>query len=201
MFEPERKTKKKIEKFLFFLIIFIAMQAYAQHAEVDISACTGMEKILSKMKAGAPKEQVSSMIDSILITRPYKIMFEHYNRFWRPNHLPPDVFKRMILSLQFKDEYKRGENQRADQMLIRWEKYYNSFALYQKNLRQLQGTNLDKFINEGVQFAQSWLPHDWQIPDFYFPIMPNGGSSAFTINNSQGYDFFQLPKDSTGQIL
>jgi hypothetical protein len=107
----------------------------------------------------------------------------------------------MILSLQFKGEYSKGENQRADQMISKWEKYYSDLSLYQKNLRQLQETNLDKFINEGIQYAQSWLPPEWHIPNFYFPIIPNGGSSAFTINNSQGYDFFQLPRDSSGQII
>jgi hypothetical protein len=37
-----------------------------------------------------------------------------------------------------------------------------------------------------VRHAQGWLPAGWTIPDFYFPVVPNGGSSAFTIDDAQG---------------
>ena len=36
---------------------------------------------------------------------------------------------------------------------------------------------------------------EWKIPKFYFVVIPNGGSPAFTIDDAQGYDFFQLPED------
>lgn len=193
----------KIKNSLILLIIQIVVISSllkAQSADVDISACVAIEKILFSMKNSVPKTQVSSMLDSVLSTKPYVMMFKHYNRSWRPNHLPPAVFKRLILSLKFDGEYSVGENQRADQMIEIWKKYYNDLQLYSKILHQFQKIDLNKLINDAVSYAQSWLPPKWQIPDFYFPIIPNGGSLAFTIENTQGYDFFQMPQDTLNQI-
>jgi hypothetical protein len=144
------------------------------------------------MHDGASKENVSNMLDALLETRPYQVMFRHYNRSWRPNELPKAVFKRMVLSLQFPDEYTKGENARADTMRVRWLRYYPDLTLYERQLRQLEGTDLTKSINDGVRYAQRWLPPGWKIADFYMPVIPNGGSPAFSIDGSQGYDFLQL---------
>ncbi|HEY2846869.1 MAG TPA: DUF5700 domain-containing putative Zn-dependent protease, partial [Pyrinomonadaceae bacterium] len=132
------------------------------------------------------------MLDVLLETRPYQVMFRHYNRSWRPNELPPSVFKRMILSLQFPEEYSKGENVRADTMRPRWARYYPDLAPYERQLHELETANLSRSINNGVRYAQQWLPKEWKIPDFYMPIIPNGGSPAFSIDGSQGYDFLQL---------
>jgi hypothetical protein len=140
------------------------------------------------------------MLDTLLETRPYQVMFKHYNRSWRPNHLPKPVFKRMILSLQFEEEYSHGENERADAMRARWTKYYPNLLLYETQLRQLEATDLHKSINDGVRYAQGWLPAEWKIPNFYFAVIPNAGSSAFAIDGAQGYDFFQLSQAGTGEI-
>lgn len=172
----------------------------AQEVEVDISACQGMYAVLKTMHDGAPKEQVSDMLDTLLDTRPYQVMFKHYNRSWRPNHLPKPVFKRMILSLRFPEEYSAGENERADTMRTRWTKYYPRLSVYESQLRQLEAADLHKLINDGVRFAQSWLPPEWKIPSFYFPVIPNGGSPAFAIDGAQGYDFLQLAQDHPGEI-
>lgn len=175
--------------------------AAARNVEVDVSSCSRMFDILTAMRSGAAQDRVSAMLDSVLETKPYQTMFLHYNRSWRPNHLPVAVFKRMILSLGFDGVYRAGENQRADQMRVFWKKFYDDPELYRKNLEQLAGTDLRRLINEGVLYAQGWLPPEWHIPDFYVPIHPDGGSSAFSIGNAQGYDFFQLPRDSSGSIL
>ena len=172
----------------------------SQEVEVDISACRGMYTVLKAMHDGAPKEQASSMLDSLLDTRPYQVMFQHYNRSWRPNHLPKPVFKRMILSLRFPEEYSAGENERADTMRSRWTKYYPDLSGYESELRQLEAADLHKLINNGVHFAQSWLPAEWKIPNFYFAVIPNGGSGAFSIDGAQGYDFLQLAQDHPGEI-
>ena len=159
-----------------------------------------MYTVLKEMREGAPKEKVSGMLDTLLETRPYQVMFKHYNRSWRPNHLPKPVFKRMILSLQFEGEYSPGENERADAMRTKWTKYYPNLSLYETQLRQLESADLHKSINDGVRYAQSWLPAEWKIPNFYFAVIPNGGSPAFTIDGAQGYDFFQLSQAGTGEI-
>lgn len=172
----------------------------AQEVEVDISACRGMYTVLKAMHEGAPKEKVSGMLDTLLETRPYQVMFKHYNRSWRPNHLPKPVFKRMILSLQFEGEYSPGENERADVMRTRWTKYYPNLLLYETQLRQLEAADLHKSINDGVRYAQGWLPAGWKIPNFYFAVIPNGGSPAFAIDGAQGYDFLQLSQAGTGEI-
>ena len=170
----------------------VAATAAAQKVEVDLSACRDTYAILEAMHNGAARDDVAKRIDAMLATRPYEVMFTHYNRSWRPNHLPKDVFKRMILSLRFGDEYKTGENERADQMRVRWLKFYDDLPAYQRQLDQLERANIRKLIREGVAYAQTWLPAGWKIPDFYLPILPHGGSPAFTIGNAQGYDFFQL---------
>ena len=160
--------------------------------EIDISACRGMYVVLKAMRDGGSKEKISSMLDSLLDTRPYQVMFRHYNRSWRPNELPKVVFKRMILSLQFPEEYSKGENKRADTMRMTWLAYYPDLTPYERQLYQLEATDLNKSINDGVRYAQRWLPAEWKIPDFYMPVIPNGGSPAFSIDGSQGYDFLQL---------
>ncbi len=172
----------------------------APKVDVDVSACRAMFNILKAMSQGAPREKISSMLDAVLATHPFRIMFKHYNRPWRPNHLPEPVFKRMIMSLRFGEEYAAGENERADAMLLRWREFYGDLPLYEKNLLQLEKTDLRRLIGEGVTYAQGWLPPGWGIPDFEFTVIPNGGSSAFAIDGAQGYDFFQLPRDASGSI-
>ena len=185
---------------VFLTTAFLSATAIAQKVEVDISVCYEIADVLTAMKNGSLKEDVSAMLDSVFLTRAYKTMFKHYNRPFRPNHLPESVFKRMILNLQFPGSYTAGENQRADQMSEIWTTFYRDLDLYQRNLQQLRYLDLTVLINEGVRYAQNWLPRGWSIPDFYFLILPNGGSDAFTIDGAQGYDFFQLPRDSSGNI-
>jgi Putative zinc dependent peptidase (DUF5700) len=184
-----RRSASLVAAFLLFCTVSVA----AQEVEVDLSACRGMFEIVKAMHGDASRESVEQRLDALLEARPYRVMFAHYNRSWRPNHLPKDLFKRMILSLRFADAYKAGENERADRTRPHWVKYYGDLALFEKQLRQLESTPLPKLIDEGVRYAQSWLPPEWKIPGFYFPVIPNGGSPAFTIEGSQGYDFFQLP--------
>jgi len=185
------------------LLIFfvISVKTIAQNINTDISACSDILKILNIMREGGTFNEVSLMLDSVLQTKPFQVMFKHYNRSWRPNHLPLIVFKNMILSLKFDNTYNKGDNTRADQMLQFWRKYYDDLPLFQKNLDQLRKSNLEQSINDGVAYAQSWLPSEWKIPDFSFYIIPNGGSPAFSIESNQGYDFFQLPRDSLGNIM
>jgi len=182
------------------LFCFVTLPLAAQEIEVDISACRGMGEVLKAMHDGAPRDRVAKRLDELLATRPYRVMFAHYNRSWRPNHLPPSVFKRMILSLRFEGEYKSGENERADTMRTRWQMMLEDPSRYERKLRQLEAADLPKLIREGVAYARGWLPPDWEIPGFYFPVVPNGGSPAFTIDGAQGYDFLQLAEDAGGRI-
>ena len=182
-------------------VVIMSLSVFSQKVEVDYSACRAMMLFIHYLKQENNREKLSAKLDSILQTRPYQTMFRHYNRPYRPNHLPVDVFKRMIMSLKFADLYNKGENERADDMLKLWKKFYTNTALYKKNLRQIELSNLNVIIQEGIRHAQHWLPGSMKIPDFYFFIHPNGGSSAFAINGSQGYDFFQLPRDARGNLL
>jgi hypothetical protein len=191
---------RMIHCFIFAAVLLAATSLTAQQVEVDISACQGMDAVLKTMHDGAPKEKVSVMLDTLLDTRPYQVMFKHYNRSWRPNHLPKPVFKRMILSLQFQQEYAQGENERADAMRAQWTKFYPDLTPYESQLRQLEAADLHKLINDGVHYAQTWLPPGWQIPDSYFVVIPNGGSPAFSIEDAQGYDFLQLSHTRSGAI-
>jgi len=106
----------------------------------------------------------------------------------------------MILSLQFEDEYHAGENARADVMRARWIKFYPDLTSYERQLRQLETADLDNLINDGARYAQQWLPPGWAISDFYLPVIPNGGSPAFSIEGAQGYDFLQLAQKRPGEI-
>jgi putative zinc-dependent peptidase DUF5700 len=176
-------------------LLFLSWFASAQDVDVDISACRGMYDVLKAMHAGKPREEVAKRIDALLETRAYRMMFRHYNRSWRPNHLPKDVFRRMILSLRYEGQYAAGENERADAMRVRWKRFYDDLPLYERKLRQLEGADLKKLVREGVRYAQGWLPPEWKIPPSYLAVVPNGGSPAFTIEDTQGYDFLQIPDD------
>lgn len=174
--------------------------AHAQQIDVDISATRAMYNVLSALEAGRPKDDVGAVLDSVLQTRPYRTMFAHYNRSWRPNHLPPAVFKRMILSVQFPAEYTKGENTRADQMLPLWQRTYAGLPAFEANVRALERMDVAKLAREALRETKEWLPRGWSVPDYYLPIIPSGGSTAFAIDGAQGYDFFQLPRDSSGAV-
>lgn len=182
------------------LLIFISLSGFSQKVETDISACKTVLEVLESMRSGKAKAEVEKQLSNMLSTKAYQTMFRHYNRSWRPNHLPEDVFKRMILSLKFPEEYKMGENQRADAMLVFWKKNYECLDKFKSDIELLSRINLTALIQQGVSDAQKWLPKSMKIPDFYFFIHPNGGSTAFAINGSQGYDFFQLDRDKNGDI-
>lgn len=182
------------------LLFFISLSGFSQKVETDISACKTVLEVLESMRSGKAKAEVEKQLSNMLSTKAYQTMFRHYNRSWRPNHLPEDVFKRMILSLKFPEEYKMGENQRADAMLIFWKKAYEHLDKFKSDIELLSRVNLTSLIQQGVSDAQKWLPSSMKIPDFYFFIHPNGGSTAFAINGSQGYDFFQLDRDKNGDI-
>jgi hypothetical protein len=185
---------------LLFALGSFGQPSFAQRVEVDVSACTGMLNVLTAMKNGESKERVSLLLDSLLQTKPYGAMLRHYNRSWRPNHLPVIAFKKMILGLRYEDEYVKGENTRADQMLPFWRDFYNNLDRYQRNILQIQNTDISRLVSDAARFSQSWLPAEWKIPDFYLPIHPNGGSRAFAIDTIQGYDFLQLPRDTSGNL-
>jgi len=162
---------------------------------VDISACEEIFELLKEMKSGCSQADAAARLDGIMDSKPYTVMFAHYNRDWRPDHLLPDVFKRMVLSLEFSGLYTPGENQRADRMLTFWTKYYGDLSEYERKLQMIRDTDLNGMITEAIAFAQSWLPPEMIVPEFYFTIHPNGGSPGFIIGEAQGYDFFQLPED------
>ncbi|MBS9460929.1 hypothetical protein KIM67_00800 [Flagellimonas sp. 389] len=191
---------KKIIFISFFCLSLNTPNGFAQKVETDITACTGMLTVLEQLQSDLPKQAIEKTLDSVLLTRPYKVMFEHYNRDWRPNHLPKEIFKRMILSLKFPSQYKLGDNQRADAMFPYWKNAFDNIETFKKNLSMLEEAALDEMIQEGVSNAQKWLPKSMKIPDFYFFVHPNGGSNAFAINGNQGYDFFQLKTDVNGNI-
>jgi hypothetical protein len=61
-------------------VLFLSNVCAAQRIQVDYSACDLMYNVLVTMKAGAAKAEVSRVIDSVLGTKPYQIMFKHYNQ-------------------------------------------------------------------------------------------------------------------------
>src|SRR5262249_8303464 len=142
----------------------------------DTGTCRAVDGLLVAMHAGAPRDHVKAALDSLLDTPAYRTMFRHYNRSWRPNHLPPDVFERMILSLEFPDAYTVGENRRADPILVRWRAAYDDLPAYEARLRSLEAARLPELIDRGVAYAQTWLPKGWTIPDFTLVVQPQGGS-------------------------
>jgi hypothetical protein len=180
--------------------LLTAMPARAARVDVDLSACRSIYALLEEMRGGAPHDTVKTALDRILLSPAYQVMFRHYNRSWRPHHLPPDVFERMILSLEFPAEYRVGENQRADSMLTRWRAAYADLPRYRRQLERLEGAHLPELIDRGVRYAQGWLPPGWTIPDFPLIVLPQGGSPAFAIDGAQGYDFFQIPATTNGDL-
>ena len=174
--------------------------ARAARVSVDLRACRDMYGVLVAMHGGAPRDSVKAALDKLLDTPGYRVMFRHYNRSWRPHHLPPDVFERMILSLAFPSVYATGENTRADSMQVRWRVAYADLPRYERRLRSLEAANFPALVERGVHYAQGWLPRGWTIPDFPLIVQPQGGSPAFTIDGAMGYDFLQLPDGPKGGL-
>jgi hypothetical protein len=65
---------------IFILLMLISGKSLAQNIEIDISGCRAMYYILTAMKEGAPEQKVTTLLDSVLKTKPYQAMFRHYNR-------------------------------------------------------------------------------------------------------------------------
>lgn len=181
-------------------VLAVAPPAHAARVSVDLGACRGMYDLLVAMHGGAPRDSVKAALDKLLATPGYQVMFRHYNRSWRPHHLPPDVFERMILSVAYPSEYAIGENTRADSMLVRWRAAYADLPHYERRLRSLEAANFPALVDRGVRYAQGWLPKGWTIPDFPLIVQPQGGSPGFAIDGAQGYDFLQLPETATGDL-
>lgn len=180
--------------------VFVAAPARAVRVDVDLSTCRSVYALLSAMHAGAPRDSVKAALDQLIEAPAYQTMFRHYNRSWRPHHLPPGVFERMILSLEFPAEFRVGENQRADSMQVRWRAAYADLPRYRRQLERLEDAHLRELIDRGVRYAQGWLPPGWTIPDFPLIVLPQGGSPAFAIDGAQGYDFFQIPLTAAGDL-
>ena len=89
-------------------VLAAIVPAAAQRATIDASAPAAMCRVLVAMHDGASETRAEAMLDSVLDTRAYTIMFHHYNRVWRPNHLPRSVFRDMIPSLAFPARYSAG---------------------------------------------------------------------------------------------
>ena len=177
-----------------------APPARAARVSVDLGACRDIDGVLTAMHGGAPRDSVKAALDKLLDTPGYRVMFRHYNRSWRPHHLPPDVFERMLLSLAFPSEYAVGENTRADSMLVRWRAAYADLPRYERRLHSLEAANFPALVDRGVHYAQGWLPKGWTIPDFPLIVQPQGGSPAFTIDGAMGYDFLQLTDGANGDL-
>lgn len=187
--------------YLMLLLLVPFEPLMSQGNKTDITSCETIIKILTAMKDGVPEEKASIMLDSTLKSEPYRAMFMYYNDKVHPNQLPDDVFKRMVLSLQYKNKYTKGENNIADQMLLFWMSCYNDLPRYKKIIKQLTKKDLDRSVYLGVELARSWLPPEWEMPSYRFSIVPYGGISAFESDKMQVYDLFQLPTELTGNIL
>jgi hypothetical protein len=187
--------------YIFLLVLlFSALGSFSQQITIDISGSVAMVHLLKDIKTDKPQTIIETRLDSVLNTRPYQFMFQHYNRSWRPNTLPKDVFKRMIISLKWPDAYKLGENKVADYMKDLWTIFFTELDIYEKRVAQLSDPKLNTYIQHGVNHAQKWLPSNMKVPDFYLAILPVGRSNAFVFNGSQGYDLLQLPIDIKGNL-
>lgn len=187
---------------LFLLFLPGGFSAAAQKIDIDISACQGMYRLFQTMHTSQARAVIEHQLDSLVASRPYTTMLSHYNRSYRPNTLPKDVFKRMVLSLKYPEVYKEGENFITDDMRVSfWRPAYNNLPLFKERLTELQNVPWPSLIAEGVNVAQSWLPAGMNIPDFYFVVLPVGRSNAFAINKAQAYDFFQLDRNAQGKLL
>jgi hypothetical protein len=192
-----------IAVFFVFSSAFLFGAEKSPNVEVDTSALSKIYNFMKEMKAGKSKDELSKELDLILDSKPYQYMFIHYNRQDRPNELPRDVFKRMILSLRFQNEYKIGEKKRADEMIKHWRRYYDDLSMYEKDLAAFKRIDIDKVIKSAFPFVQSWLPPEMKIPDMFLFVLPDGGSSAYVAFGrelGQGYDFFQLAHDKNNEI-
>ena len=70
---------KKIPLMIALHILILCTKGYGQNVQTDISACKNVELIFKQLKANFPKYKIEATIDSVLQTKPYRIMFQHYN--------------------------------------------------------------------------------------------------------------------------
>jgi len=168
--------------------------------ELDAKSPKQILDLFKFIKKSDSKIAIEKKIDECITSRPFQVMFSHYNRSWNPNKLPKDSMKHMILSLKYEEAYKGHEHRVTNFMKPVWEKYYTNISLFEKEIDYLSKIDMNTLISNALNKANELLPRGVLIPDFYFFIHPNGRSNGFVIKNSHGLDFFQLPKSKDGTI-
>lgn len=182
-----------------FVLILLAGIIFGQNVKVSYSSCQDVLDLLKMMKNRSVKSQVEKKIDKLLSHKDYKVVFSFYkNNF--SNNINKNIFKKMILSLRWPDEYRRGENHTADQMLVLWSRVYNNLPHLQHKINQLEKINLKALIKASVRRANQWLPPGMKAKTFNFIVTADGKTPGYQINSSQVYDIFQIPINQLGNI-
>ena len=132
--------------------------------KVELSSGYQCLQLLRLLKSDAGTAQVEEAIDSLLDSKTYQFMLSHFNRPWRPNTLPRDDLKRMILSLKSPELFRLNESETLKEMRSRWLVYYQRPERLESILEQLKKADLQPRLNEAVLKAQAWLPLDMPVP-------------------------------------
>lgn len=157
--------------------------------EVVVEQASAMVAFLGRMADGGGS---AGELDQILAGPSYQAMFRHYNRSWRPDHLPPSAFRDMILGALAGGA--PPENDRASQMRPRWDAAVSDIQRLSRDVRAIEALVDRGLVEDALAQAERWLPPGQAIPVQRVHLLLDGGSFPWAHEGNVGVDLLQLPR-------
>ena len=152
-----------------------------------------MVQFLEDLVAG---QSGAAELEGILDGPSYQAMFGHYNRSWRPDHLPREAFRGMILGLA--QGPHTVSNHRAAQMLPRWSGAVGSLPQLKRDIMEIETLVSEGLVDRALANAAAWLPDGAAVPVSNVHLLLDGGSFPWVNDGNVGVDVLQLPRTPDG---
>ena len=181
-------------------LLYIFFISYSFGQTIDVSTIEPMMSFIIELKSEEKVTQsLKDKLHRILDMKSYQYMFEHYNRDWRPDHLPSTVFANMILSLKEHAYYTTGSNRRADQMYPFWKSIYLNPDSMRTVIDKFKSIDFKAMMKRSNDLAATYLPNR-ELPKYHVFFHLNGGSNGFAFRSKdgtlfQGHDLLQFEAD------
>ena len=171
----------------------------AEPPQVFVRQATEMIEFLERLRDTSSEEELSQALSDIVSGPSYTAMFAHYNRSWRPDHLPKADFESMVLGLR--GDFESPTNDRAAQMLPRWTGALTRLDGLVADVRELERLVDEGLVENAIAEASRWLPPTElgiSVDEVHFYL--DGGSFPWANEGAVGVDVLQLPRSGDGSI-
>ncbi len=158
-----------------------------------------MISILERLRDEPADQALKSDLERVLAGASYTAMFGHYNRSWRPDHLPPPAFATMVLNAGMEDW--ESDNGRVSSMLPHWRAALRSLEQLSQDVSAIERLVAEGMVGEAIAQAEEWLPEGQAISLAEVHFYLDGGSFPWAKAGRIGVDILQLPKQADGVTI